>query len=104
MTGVQTCALPILPGFDAWVVAASRCAPALAPHLRKRIFRNQGWISPVLLVNGRIVGVWRHERKGRRLVVALEPFDGLPSWAEAQLEADALRLAAFYDSRLELRP
>ncbi|HEX5497757.1 MAG TPA: crosslink repair DNA glycosylase YcaQ family protein, partial [Thermomicrobiales bacterium] len=88
--------------FDSWVIAGSRCAPPLAPHHLPRIWRNQGWISPVLLVNGRIAGVWRHERKGRRLVVALEPFDGLPSWAEDQLAAEAARLATFFDCRLDL--
>src|SRR5438128_7314176 len=27
------------------------------------IYRPQGWISPALLVDGQVEGVWRHERK-----------------------------------------
>jgi hypothetical protein len=94
----------LLPAFDPWVVGASRSAPALLdPRHKARVYRAQGWISPVLLVNGRMVGVWKHARKGRRLVVELEPFGRLPAWARTQLEAEAECLAAFLDCQLELR-
>jgi uncharacterized protein YcaQ len=86
----------LLPAFDPWVVGASRTSPAvLAPRHKTRVFRPQGWFSPVLLVSGRMVGVWKHTRKGRRLLVELEPFGRLPAWARAQLESEAERLAEF---------
>ncbi len=88
----------LLPAFDQWIVGAARDGPALLdPRHRARVYRPQGWLSPVLLVNGRMVGVWRHTRKGRRLLVELEPFGRLPAWARAQLEAEAERLAGFLD-------
>jgi hypothetical protein len=94
----------LLPAFDPWVVGASRDAAALLElRHRARVYRAQGWISPVVLVNGRMVGVWRQARKGRRLLVELEPFGRLAAWARAQLEAEAVRLAAFLDCGLELR-
>jgi hypothetical protein len=46
--------------------------------------------------------VWRHRRKGRRLLVEIEPFARLRVWARTQLKAEAERLAAFLDCRLEL--
>lgn len=60
-----TGAVRLLPAFDPWVVGASRAAPQLVdgPH-RDRIYRPQGWLSPVLLVDGRMDGVWRHEVRG----------------------------------------
>jgi uncharacterized protein YcaQ len=94
----------LLPAFDPWVAAASRNAPALLdPRHKARVFRPQGWLSPVVLVNGRMVGVWRYERKGRRLRVEIERFSGSPSWARPQLEAETERLAAFLGGELELR-
>ena len=82
----------LLPAFDPWVVGASRTSPAvLDPRHKARVFRPQGWFSPVLLVNGRMVGVWKHTRKGRRLLVELEPFGRLPAWARGQLESEAER-------------
>jgi uncharacterized protein YcaQ len=93
----------LLPGFDMWVIGAARDAAALLdPVEKKRVYRNQGWISPVLLVNGRMDGVWKHERKGRRLVVTIEPFGKLPNWARAEAEAEAERLAGFLGGALEL--
>ena len=54
----------LLPGFDQYVAAASRHAEHLLPRgLRSRIYRRQGWLSPVLLVDGMMQGVWRHEIK-----------------------------------------
>jgi hypothetical protein len=57
----------------------------------------------VLLVNGRMDGVWKHERKGKRLTVTIEPFGKLPTWARAQAEAEAERLAGFLGGALEVR-
>lgn len=94
----------LLPAFDPWVIGASRGAAALLnPRHKGRVYRPQGWISPVVLLNGRIVGVWKHARKGRRLLVEIDPLDRLPAWARRQIEAEADRLAAFLGGALELR-
>jgi hypothetical protein len=67
----------LLPGFDHYVVAAPRDAEAVLPAaLRDRVYRPQGWLSPVLVVDGRIAGVWSHEVKGDRVAVAIAPFAG----------------------------
>jgi Winged helix DNA-binding domain len=94
----------LLPGFDQWVIGASRSAPAqLDPKHKARVYRPQGWISPVLLVNGRIEGVWRHERKGRALAVEIEPFEATPKWVRTQAAREARRLADFLGGELEVR-
>jgi uncharacterized protein YcaQ len=91
----------LLPGFDMWVIGAARDAAALLdPVEKKRVYRNQGWISPVLLVDGRMEGVWKHERKGQRLVVSIEPFGRVPKRVRAGVEAEAERLAAFLGGAL----
>lgn len=93
----------LLPAFDAYVVAAPRDAPAvLDPALRSRVYRPQGWLSPVLLVDGRIAGVWRHERAGDAVAVAIEPFGDLPADVRAAAEAEAGRLASFLGGPLDL--
>jgi hypothetical protein len=66
------------------------------------VFRPQGWLSPVLLVDGRIEGVWRHERRGRRLAVTIEPFRPQPGAGCALAEHEALRLAGYLGGELEL--
>jgi DNA glycosylase AlkZ-like len=92
----------LLPAFDPWVLGASRVEGLVDPSHRALIYRPQGWISPVVLVDGRITGVWKHTSKGRRLVVEVKPFGRLPAWARDEIESEAERLAAFLGGRLEL--
>jgi hypothetical protein len=68
----------LLPAFDQYVVAATRHATHfLDGGTPDRVYRPQGWLSPVLLVNGLMTGVWSAERKGRRTTVTVEPFRSL---------------------------
>jgi hypothetical protein len=91
----------LLPAFDQYVVAATLHAERfLDGPFRDRIYRPQGWLSPVLLVDGVVAGVWRHERKGRRLVVEVEPFGRLPAARRAAVDAEAERLAVFLGGEL----
>ena len=93
----------LLPGFDQYVVAASHHASHLLPgNLRSRVYRPQGWISPVLLVNGFMQGVWRHEIKGSRIEVVIEPFVKAPAWVRRAAGEEAERLAEFLGGSLKL--
>ena len=93
----------LLPAFDQYVIAATRHAERLihGPH-RDRVYRPQGWLSAVLLVGGQIRGIWRHERKSRRVEVAIEPFGRLAKGVRPAAEAEAERLAAFLGAELTL--
>ncbi|HYN17517.1 MAG TPA: winged helix DNA-binding domain-containing protein [Actinomycetes bacterium] len=95
----------LLPAFDQYVVTATRQAEHLMPGpFKARVYRPQGWLSPVLLVGGRMDGIWRQEASGKRLLVTIEPFAGPPpAWARRAAEAEAERLAAFTGGPLELR-
>lgn len=86
----------LLPAFDQYVVAATRQADHFlaGPHA-DRVYRPQGWLSPVLLVDGCMAGVWSHQAKGDRLTVTVEPFTDLPAHAERGLAVEAGRLAAY---------
>ena len=93
----------LLPAFDQFVVAATLHAGQLLPGpFEPRIYRPQGWLSPVVLVDGRMVGVWGHERKGGRLEVQVDPFVELGAKARRGVEQEAERLASFLGVKLEL--
>jgi hypothetical protein len=93
----------LLPAFDQYVIGASFHAERLLPGpLRARVYRPQGWVSPVVLVDGLMAGVWRHAFKGSRLEVVVEPFHTLPDWARRGVALEAERLAQFYGSGLAL--
>jgi uncharacterized protein YcaQ len=94
----------LIPAFDQYVIGASRHAEHLLPgDLRSRVYRQQGWISPVLLVNGFIHGVWHQEKiKGSRVDVVIEPFLKVPAWTRSGAEEEAERLAAFLGGTLRV--
>ena len=94
----------LLPGFDQYVIGSTRHVERLMPGPHgARVHRPQGWVSPVLLVGGRMDGVWRHERKGRRLLVTIEPFVALRARDRRAAEAEAESLAEFLGGQLDLR-
>jgi hypothetical protein len=93
----------LLPAFDQYIVGASWHAQhLLSGDLRSRVYRPQGWISPVLLVNGRMHGTWRHEIKGSRAEVLIEPFVKAPVWVRRAAGQEAERLAAFLGCTLSV--
>ncbi|HEU4423619.1 MAG TPA: winged helix DNA-binding domain-containing protein [Pilimelia sp.] len=72
----------LLPAFDPYVVGSTRQLPHLMPAAHvKAVSRPQGWISPTLVVAGRIAGTW--ERDGDR--VTITPFGELPAPVRAGL-------------------
>jgi len=94
----------LLPAFDPYVVGASYHAERLMPGpFRKQVFRQQGWISPVLLVGGRMEGVWRHEFVRSQLRVVIEPFVRQPTWVKRAASDEAEKLAAFLGGSAHVR-
>jgi hypothetical protein len=94
----------LLPAFDQYVFAAGlRSARVLPGDFHARVYRSQGWFSPVLVVDGRMDGVWPFERKGKRLVVTIEPFVGLKANVRRVAGEEAERIARFMERELELK-
>lgn len=90
----------LLPGFDQYVVGAPRGEQAvLAAQHAARVYRPQGWLSPVLLVDGRMEGVWRHEHRRGALSVQIEPFADPGAAVRAAAQDEAARLAAYLGAR-----
>lgn len=88
----------LLPHFDPYTLAVAKHCDYLMPNAadhQKRVYRPQGWISPVVLFGGRIVGVWEQETKRGQTLVTLEAFEPLSAVIQEGIEAEVQRLAAF---------
>ena len=62
----------------------------------KTVWRKAGYVEAVLLRNGRIAGTWRYDKKGKGIVVKLEPFGALPTRLVRSLEPDAESVADYF--------
>ena len=93
----------LLPAFDVYVVTAPRNDPlVLDPAVKDRVYRKSAWLSPVLLVAGRMAGTWKHEKKGKRVVVTVEPFASITRQVQRAAAEEAERLASFLGGTLDL--
>jgi hypothetical protein len=88
----------LLPPFDPYLMGYSTRDHLFAAEHRSRVSRTAGWISAVVLVDGRVVATWTYQGAKKTLNVTVEPFAKLsPSTlkrvrAKAQLIAEALGL------------
>lgn len=83
----------LLPAFDPYLMGhAGRGHLFDAVHSPK-VSRTAGWISAVVLVDGRVMGTWTHAASGRKLSVTVAPFRRLPARAVSQVRARAAYLA-----------
>ena len=64
------------------------------PAVRKRIWTVLGGPGTVL-VAGEVRGLWRSAKKGKKLVVTVEPLGTLTASAKDELAAEAERIAPF---------
>jgi uncharacterized protein YcaQ len=92
----------LLPAFDPYVVGFRPRELFVDPRGEPKIFRPQGWFSPVVLVDGRAAGIWRRERRGDRLEVRIEPFGRLTAATRRALGGEVERLADFLGAPAEL--
>jgi hypothetical protein len=82
----------LLPNFDPYLLGHNNRDHLFDAEQRWKVSRVAGWISPVILGDGRVLGVWSHRLNRRRLQVTLTPFAKLPAkvFREAKLRAEAL--------------
>jgi hypothetical protein len=93
----------LLPQFDSYTVGVTRdCEPLLAAAHKKRVYRAQGWISAVALVDGRMEGVWEVEQKGNRAAIKVEMFEQPSRSVEDSIRAEAERLGMFMGAGVEV--
>jgi hypothetical protein len=78
----------LLPGFDPYVLAPISHRDEIIPAGRvAAVSRSAGWISPVLLVDGRIAGTWEPSADRGTTTVTVTPFAKLPERVVAAARA-----------------
>ena len=93
----------LLPQFDAFILGISRdCEPILPREYKSRVYRPQGWISAVVLIDGRIEGTWETKLQGSRAVVEVNLFTMPPAQIDQSIQAEAERFRKFLDKQVDL--
>ncbi len=85
----------LLPFFDSFLLGHKSHRYIVGPAEHKQVYRPQGWVSPVLLVDGRAMGVWSHIRKANMLEVDVRPFTSLSAGVSKNVRDEADELGRF---------
>ena len=64
----------LLPGFDPYLMGHAGRDHLFDKAHRWKVSRVSGWISPVVMVDGRVLGVWSHTVAKQRMKVEITPF------------------------------
>lgn len=94
--------LRLLPGFDPYLLTHADKNRLVDGALYKRVYRNQGWISPVVLLNGKVIGVWSIARRGNGSSLQIELFEKASKSIRAKIEEEAASLGTFLGLDLSL--
>jgi hypothetical protein len=93
----------LLPLFDAYTIGMPRDRePLLSPAHKGQVFRPQGWISAVVLVNGSIQGVWHSAARRSQTIVRVHLFCFPTVSIRKGIEAEIARLRDFFATNILL--
>jgi hypothetical protein len=87
-------AVQLVGTFDPLIVAGGLRDQLIPPAHLKRVSRTAGWISPVVLVDGRAAAVWDFARSGDRLTITVDPFEPFGPARRVAVERAAERVAS----------
>lgn len=91
----------LLPHFDAYLRGFHpREQLALSDHAKRSAGATGRF--PVLLVDGRVAGVWERRNRGRRVSVRVDPFGTLGRRQLRELEAEVARLGRVLEAEADL--
>ena len=93
----------LLPLFDAYVMGIGRSSDieGLLPlEYQRLVYRPQGWISAVVLVDGYIKGVWEYKRQHSQMTVMIRMFSAPTASVKHGIDAEAGRLGAFLNTQV----
>jgi len=95
--------LRLLPHFDPFLLAHATKDHLIESRHYKRVYRNQGWITPVVLVDGRVAGIWSLATRGKAVAADVQMFAPVGRATRAAIERETAELAAFLGVKCDAR-
>jgi hypothetical protein len=93
----------LLPAFDEYLVAYRDRSAVFDPAHARKINAGGGMLSPVVVIDGRVAGVWTRVLGDGVVTVTVRPFRRLPQRERRAVTAAAERYAAFLGREARMR-
>jgi len=82
----------LLPYYDCYVIGCHPRDRFIPEEHRTRVFDRGAGPFPTLLVDGVVAGTWRHEKRGKRVEIRVEPFGRLTAAQRRQVDDEIARV------------
>lgn len=93
----------LLPGFDPFTnELPRRVESVLGDAHHDRVHRTAGWVTPIVVVDGRVGGTWEIVDGKGGGTLAVQPFGRWPGGARKEMAREVDRIAAFLGRRLRV--
>lgn len=86
----------LLPRFDTYMLSYRSRDLMLAPQHARRVLPGGGILNATVLVDGRLLGVWKLLRDKRKATIVVEPFEPLASDVRDGIEEEAAGVSRFF--------
>jgi hypothetical protein len=93
----------LLGPFDPFILRGGLRETIIPTAHLSRVSRTAGWISPVVLVGGRVAGVWTSGRAGDRLDVTVELFGRITAALRRSIEAATDKVGEAHGANVRVR-
>jgi hypothetical protein len=96
----------LLPSYDEFIISYSNRSHAIPASLEQHMkqISDRGVFRPVIVINGRVAGVWKRTITKNIITIEIEPFSELSSVMIEQIEAAAFQFAVFCGKQLVFSP
>ena len=95
--------LRLLPHFDVFLLGHKDKSHIVDEAHYKQVFKKAAWIAPVLLSEGRVVGIWKQKRTAKKITVTVEPFVSLTKSHLNDIETEAQYLGQYFELTPEVK-
>ncbi|MCE9576131.1 MAG: winged helix DNA-binding domain-containing protein [Deltaproteobacteria bacterium] len=92
----------LIPAFDEYLIAYRDRDAILDPAFARRVNAGGGMLDPCVVVDGRVIGVWRRELARASVAVSISLFEDAPPRVARALTAAAARYGAYLGREVEL--
>lgn len=92
-------AVALLPSFDPFLLGHYHRTHLVDQAHYRDVYKEQGWLAPVVLVDGGVAGTWTYRRRPGALDVEATPFTPFSAATRGRIKEEAHDLARFLDAR-----
>ncbi len=95
VTSKLTGTIRLLPNFDVYLLAHRNKELYLDKLQYKKVYKIAGWVAQTMVEDGKVIGLWGKEQKGKNLTIEIEPFGKLAKTAREKIEKEAISFGDF---------